>query len=518
MPVNGGQGTLARAIEEQEERLLNCVHCGFCLPACPTYRRLGDEADSPRGRLYLMQAVVEGRLDAGSDAFQTHIGRCLGCRACEPVCPSGVEYGHLLELARHLGGSARRPALLARLLLRVFGTGWLARPAMLAGRVLRATGLPALATRLLSGRHRSGERRDRQGRGEEPGRIARAATGAGLGLAMLAASSPARELFHKRLAARPARREHRAVGHGKDATGASAAGRGNGATGASAPGPAAAGLSTVAPPDPPTVALLTGCVQAGLFARVNEATARVLTANGYRVVPAAAQGCCGALHAHGGDLEAARDMARRNIGAFEGANPDFLAMNASGCGAAMAAYGSLLADDRLMGDRARQLAERVRDVSQLLADRGPVKGAPLPLRVTYDAPCHLLHAQGVADPPARVLESVPGLEVVPLDGAAECCGGAGIYGLTHPGLGGWIGSDKVRSVLATGADALVTGNPGCMMQIGAGLALAGSRIPVVHLVELVDESYRRAGLYGPQASRGNMPAGIRAATQPGRSA
>ncbi|MYI46751.1 MAG: (Fe-S)-binding protein, partial [Gemmatimonadetes bacterium] len=142
----------------------------------------------------------------------------------------------------------------------------------------------------------------------------------------------------------------------------------------------------------------------------------------------------------------------------------------------------------------------------------------LPLRVTYDAPCHLLHAQGVADPPARVLESVPGLEVVPLDGAAECCGGAGIYGLTHPGLGGWIGSDKVRSVLATGADALVTGNPGCMMQIGAGLALAGSRIPVVHLVELVDESYRRAGLYGPQASRGNMPAGIRAATQPGRSA
>ena len=471
--MNSRQGTLARAIEEQEERLLNCVHCGFCLPACPTYRRLGDEADSPRGRLYLMQAVVEGRLDAASDAFQTHIGRCLGCRACEPVCPSGVEYGHLLELARQVGGDARGPSLLERLLLRVFGTDWLARPAMLAGRVLRATGLPAFAARALSGEHRSGERRDGHGRGKKPRRMARVAAGASLGLAMLAASAPARELFHKRLAARSAQRER----------------RGNGATRPAVPGPVAAGENTL------SVALLTGCVQAGLFSRVNEATARVLTVNGYRVIPVPAQGCCGALHAHGGALEAARDMARRNISAFEGAKVDFLAMNASGCGAAMAAYGSLLADDKTVGQRAERLAGRVRDVSQLLADRGPVRGASIPLRVTYDAPCHLLHAQGVAGPPTRVLESIPGLEVVPLTGAAECCGGAGIYGLTHPELGGWIGSDKVRGIRETGAGALVTGNPGCMMQIGAGLALAGSRIPVVHLVELVDESYRRAGLY-----------------------
>lgn len=463
-----GRDTLAGAIGEQEQRLRNCVHCGFCLPACPTYRRLGDESDSPRGRLYLMQAVVEGRLDAGSDAFQSHIGRCLGCRACEPVCPAGVEYGHLLELARHVGADARTPPLSGRLLLRVFGADRLARPALLAGRLLRASGLPALLTHLLSGRRGPGERRDRRGNGKERGRLARVVAAARLGLAMLAASAPAREIFHKRPATR-------VPGRGRSA-------------------PKPAGAAT------PTVALLTGCVQAGLFSRVNAATARVLAANGYRVVPVPAQGCCGALHAHGGALNDARNLARRNIRAFEAANVDFIAMNASGCGAAMADYGSLLGDDDTAGPRAQWVAKRIRDVSQLLAERGPAAGAPIPLRVTYDAPCHLLHAQGVASAPARVLESIPGLEVVPLAGAAECCGGAGIYGLTQPDLGGWIGTDKVRAVLDTGADALVTGNPGCMMQIGAGLRLAGSRTAVVHLVELVDESYRRAGLYDGRAT------------------
>ena len=439
--------SLARAVKDQEEGLLNCVHCGFCLPACPTYRRLGDEADSPRGRLYLMQAVVEGRLDAGSDAFQTHIGRCLGCRACEPVCPSGVAYGNLLEMARYVGGAARRPPLLSRLLLRVFGTEWIARPAMWAGRLLRATRLPALLTRILSG--------------------SRAPSGPRLGVAMLAASAPARGVV----------------------SGAGPAPGGGVPAGATGRGPRAATGAG------PTVGVLTGCVQAGLFSRVNDATVRVLEANGYRVVPVPGQGCCGALHAHGGDLRAARAMARRNVAAFEVAGVDYLAMNASGCGAAMSDYGSLLAHDEAMAERARDIAGRVRDVSQLLAERGPVGGGDLPLSVTYDAPCHLLHAQGVADPPAAVLSSIPGLEVLPLEGAAECCGGAGIYGLTNPGLGGWIGGDKVTSVIETGAAAVVTGNPGCMMQIGAGLALAGRKVPVLHLVELVDESYRRGGLY-----------------------
>ncbi len=443
--------SLALAVKEQEEGLLNCVHCGFCLPACPTYRRLGDEADSPRGRLHLMRAVVEGRLDAGSDAFQRHIGRCLGCRACEPVCPSGVEYGNLLELARHVGNEARRPSLTTRLLLRVFGTSWIARPAMLAARIVRASGLPALATRA-------------------PRRLLPRA--ARLGLAMLAASAPVR--------VQPDRRPRRGDG---------------------SPGPAAAS----APVQPSgaaraTVGLLTGCVQAGLFARVNDATVRVLEANGYSVVQVEGQGCCGALHAHAGDLEAARALARRNVKAFEAAGVDYLAMNASGCGAAMAEYGTLLAHDEELGERARSLANRVRDVSQLLAARGPVPGGRLEVSVAYDAPCHLVHAQGVADPPKAVMGAIPGARQVPLPKADECCGGAGIYGITHPRLGGWIGGDKVRSVLDTGAEVLVTGNPGCMMQIGAGLRLAASRMPVVHLVELLDESYRRSGRYDGDAT------------------
>ncbi len=434
---------LTEALKEQEEGLLNCVHCGFCLPACPTYRRLGDEADSPRGRLHLMRAVTEGRLDPGSDAYQLHIDRCLGCRACEPVCPSGVAYGHLLELARGVGRAARRPSLLSRLLPRVFGTPWIARPAMLAARLFRATKIPALAARLRFG-------------GGPPGPIR-------LGMAMLAASAPG---------GRPA---------------SSAPGTRRQAARPRAPRPATPA---------PRVAILTGCVQAGLFARVNAATVRVLRANGYEVVAAPAQGCCGALHAHAGDLGRAAELARRNVEAFEAAGADYIALNASGCGAAMAGYGSLLGGDEEIAGRAEAVAARVRDVSELLAMRGPLPGGEIPIAVTYDPPCHLLHAQGVSGPPETVLRAVPGVEIVPLAGAAECCGGAGIYGLTHRELGAWIGGDKVRSVVESGAAALVTGNPGCMMQIGAGLRLAGRTTRILHVVELLDASYERGGVYG----------------------
>jgi glycolate oxidase iron-sulfur subunit len=238
-------------------------------------------------------------------------------------------------------------------------------------------------------------------------------------------------------------------------------------------------------------------VQAGLFKHVNSATERVLRANGYEVVPVVGQGCCGALHTHAGDLERARELARRNIEAFAAAEVDVIAVNAAGCGSAMKEYGHLLSHDFAYTGSADDLASKTRDVSELLVDgaSGPRTGAPLPLRVTYDAACHLCHAQKLRDEPKALLRAIPELDLVPLPGEEECCGGAGIYGMTHPELGGRIGSDKVAAVLGTGASVVATANAGCMMQIGGGLLLEGSRTRARHPIELLDESYRRAGFY-----------------------
>jgi glycolate oxidase iron-sulfur subunit len=431
-----GADELAAAIAAQKDRLVPCVHCGFCLPACPTYARLGDEADSPRGRLHLMQAVVEGRLDPGSDAFRTHIDRCLGCRACEPVCPSGVEYGTLLELARYTAASSVPPGLLTRMLLSVMGSRALRGVIFLGGRILRGTGLAALGAKLVPS--------------VGPLRNVR------FGLAMLAATASWRP----------------------DASGSSAA---------------------AAPADAPrrrgTVGLLTGCVQEGLYRRVNDATARTLEANGFRVVEVGGQDCCGALHAHGGDLDRAKALARRDIDAFLAADVDFVVVNTAGCGAAMKDYRSLLEDDPEYAERARVFSARVRDATEILAEAGPRPGARIETTVAYDHPCHLLHAQRIERAPLDVLAAVPGVEVRVVAQASECCGGAGIYGITHPDLGGRIGADKVAAVRAAGACAVSTPNPGCMMQIGAGLRLEGAGEGVIHPVELLDESYRRAGYY-----------------------
>ncbi len=436
-------GALASALAEQQERLLPCVHCGFCLPACPTYTRLGDEADSPRGRLHLMQAVVEGRLDAGSDAFRTHIDRCLGCRACEPACPSGVEYGILLEHARETAIAARPAGLLTRMLLRLMASRGARHMFFLGGRLMRATGLAALGARLLP-----------------RGRLFGSAK---LGLAMLASSAPWKA---------PARQPSDLPGGGAStgSAGGTVASRGR-------------------------VGMLTGCVQQGLYDRVNRATGRVLRANGFDVVPVAGQDCCGALHAHAGALAGARELARRNIDAFEAAGVEVVVVNAAGCGASMKQYGVLLENDPTHAERAARFSAGVRDVNEILAEAGPREGAAVPCRVAYDHPCHLLHAQGIRAAPLEVLGAVPGVEVRVVEQADECCGGAGIYGITHPDLGGRIGGDKVRAVRRTEADAVATPNPGCMMQIGAGLRLEGSATGAVHPVELLDESYRRAGFY-----------------------
>ena len=454
---------LEREVALQEDRLLACVHCGFCLPACPTYVRLGDEADSPRGRLHLMRAVAEGRLDAASDAFQTHIDRCLGCRACETVCPSGVEYGLLLELARARSAEARPPGLLTRFLPALFGSPTASALAMMGGRWMRASGLPRLLVRILPARGISGTLR--------------------LAMAMLATSGPSRRLTKSAGGPDGARRRGtRGDGGGTEGPGVPAGGR-----------RVARGGGT---------AVLEGCVQAGLFARVNRATARVLSVNGFGVAPVPGQGCCGALHAHSGDLEGARRLARRNMAAFEAVGVERVVVNAAGCGAAMKEYGHLLADDPEWCDRARAFSRRVMDVNEALEGQELVEGGSIPLTATWDAPCHLQHAQRVVDAPLRVLRAVPGLTLVPLRGSDECCGGAGIHALTHRELGEQIGRDKVAAIRETGADVIATANPGCMMQIGAGLMMEGGAVDVVHPVELLDASYRRGGLYGSRSLDG----------------
>ena len=456
---NRSHKALSVALQEQKERLVPCVHCGFCLPVCPTYVRLGDENDSPRGRLYLMRAVVEGRLSVASDAFQTHIDRCLGCRACEPACPSGVEYGVLLELARNAVFQERKARPLVRAILYVFRRkAWL-RWSMKVARVSRQLGLAWLGMKLtpkLSSFHTIR-----------------------FGFAMINASrssnlsSPSKTSKLLPWSATISNRDPLSGIYEKDV----------------------AEEIVPIPPRMLRVALLNGCVQGGLFARVNDATHRVLEANGFQVVIVAGQNCCGALHTHAGDIENARQLARTNISAFTKANIDRIVVNSAGCGVALKEYGHLLAEDPDYAEIAARLSDNTRDVCELLHEYGIRIGAPVPIKATYDAACHLCHAQLIKNAPMTVLEAIPGLDITPLSGEEECCGGAGIYGLTHPGLGESIGSDKVASVIDTKADVVITANPGCIMQIGAGLLLQNSSVTAHHPIELLDESYRRAGFY-----------------------
>jgi glycolate oxidase iron-sulfur subunit len=398
------------------------------LQACPTYVALGDENDSPRGRIYLMRALMEGELTVNDPTVHTHIDRCLGCRACETACPSGVPYGALLEATRATLREVQRPPLRARLILALFARRGLMRFAVGAARLLRDAGLPKLLSRL-------------------PGDL-------GFAFAMLAASeSP---LAHGRVRARAE-------------AGASHQPRGDGSRG--------------------TFALLRGCVMEGLFTRANRATERTLVANDYAPVPAPDQHCCGALHAHAGDLAMARSLARRNIVAFEKSEAEYVVTNAAGCGALLKEYGHLLAGDGEWAARAADFSARVRDVSELLAAAGPRAGSPLDYRVTYDAPCHLQHAQRVAIAPLTVLDAIPGLERVALVDSDQCCGSAGIYNLLEPALSAAVLAPKLAHIELTGASLVVTGNPGCLMQIGAGLRRAGQSARTIHPVELLDASY-----------------------------
>ena len=397
-----------------------CVHCGFCLQSCPTYLTLEDENDSPRGRVLLMRSALEGTLAIDDPSLETHIDRCLGCRACETACPSGVPYGHLLEATRATMANTRRLPFVARMILWVFAHPGLLNMSMAMSRFARATRLPALLSRL-------------------NGRL-------GFAMAMLASTE------------RKSRRR--------------------------------AGYSASTAADNGSVALLLGCVMEGLLGESNRATERTLMVNGYSLVDAPGQRCCGALHAHAGDLRRARSLARVNIAAFERSGAHYICSNAAGCGAIMKEYAHLLAEDAKFADRARAFSARVRDVSELLVAAGPVRGTTAVERtVTYDAPCHLLHAQRIADPPLAMLRAIPGLRLVPLEGAEHCCGAAGIYNLVEPDTSNAVLAPKLKNIEATGADFVATGNPGCLMQIGAGLRRAGIGARAVHPVELLDEAY-----------------------------
>ncbi len=408
-----------------------CVHCGFCLPACPTYVNLHDENDSPRGRLLLMRRLLDGELPPDDPDVGAHMDRCLGCRACETACPSGVPYGELLEATRATLREARPTPFVARVVLGVFRRQSLLTVALLGARLLRATGLPRLLARVL------------------PPRMA-------FPFAMLASTAPVRL-------------------------------------------PKGHGVVTLTPAlkADAAVTMLEGCVMQGLFAHTNHATARTLRATGHTVAFTRGQVCCGALHAHAGDLDSARALARRNIAAFERTPHALIAVNSAGCGAMLKEYGHLLHDDTDWHARAQAVSARVRDVSELLAGRlapatRSTEPSPAPrLRVAYDPPCHLMHAQRITREPVAVLAALPGVELVPLMDADQCCGSAGIYNLVEPDTSDAVLEPKLRNIADARVELLVSGNPGCLMQLGAGLLQSGSVTRAVHPVELLDAALQR---------------------------
>jgi glycolate oxidase iron-sulfur subunit len=381
-----------------------------------------------------MRAVAEGRLEDTSSAFGKHIDRCLGCRACEQVCPAGVEYGQLLEASRAVLLESQPKSDFANRLLRVaLRKIWLS-PSRLrfffgASRLFRDLGLARLLLTL---------------------RLARLISPrAEFGLALLENSRP---VFRQ-----------------KPTEKSNASGE--------------------------NVLLFAGCVGEGLFARVNRATERVLRANNLNVSTPTDQVCCGALHAHAGDLEGARKLARKNIDAFDSKAP--IITNAGGCGAMLTTYGHLFANDDELATRAANFSARVRDVSQQLAASG-MRNAPSPLEapVTYDTSCHLLYGQRSGEASERMLRTVIGDNFVALNGSERCCGAAGIYNLMQPEMSQRVLKEKLDHVRESHADVLATGNPGCQMHIGAGACLSGMKLRVCHPIELVDQAYERAGLYG----------------------
>jgi glycolate oxidase iron-sulfur subunit len=412
----------------QIELIKDCVHCGFCLPSCPTYVLWGEEMDSPRGRIQLMKTGLEG--EPLSESMVGHFDACLGCMACVPACPSGVQYGTLIADTRaqveRRYERPRRDRLLRNVIFWLFPYP----------RRLRALRGP-LALYQRSGLSRWLRRTGLLDRLPPTLRV----------MESLIPTLTRRRELPERV---PALGQRRAV-----------------------------------------VGMLTGCVQDAFFPEVNAATARVLAAEGCDVVIPRGQGCCGALSQHSGREDEAISFARSLIDCFDAAGVDYVVVNAAGCGSAMKDYAHLLRDDSGYAGRAEAFVARTRDISELLVELGPVAPRhPLNVTIAYHDACHLGHAQGVRSQPRELLRGIPGLTLAEIAEADLCCGSAGIYNLLHPEPATELGERKARNVLATGAALLVTANPGCLMQIAASTQRLGKQLRMAHLVTVLDAAIR----------------------------
>ncbi len=416
--------------KQHEDNLMTCVHCGFCLPACPTYLETGSEADSPRGRIVLMRGLHEGTLQATDPDVIRHLDLCLGCRACEPACPSGVPYGHILETTRarlHAEQARPLPTEAARRAL----LGVLTRPkaATVAMRFAQIAGngtVPHVAMRALSGN-----------------KTAQAQT-----VTLPAQISPALPpVVTQAVGARRSR-----------------------------------------------VGMLTGCVMRVLYGDVNQDTVKALAANGCEVLANRRQGCCGALHAHQGQQSEAQHMARALIDAFSPLDGlDAIIVNSAGCGSMMKDYGALLADDAAYAARAQAFAAKVRDICEFLDEAGWVApfrdmGSDR-ITVAYHDACHLAHGQGVRDAPRALLARIPHVDLAALPESDVCCGSAGIYNLTQPDMAKRLQMRKLENILGTKASVVAAGNPGCLAWIGAGLQdQQKAALRVAHPITLLAEA------------------------------
>ncbi|MBN1345742.1 MAG: 4Fe-4S dicluster domain-containing protein [Phycisphaerae bacterium] len=416
------------------ERLFDCVHCGFCLGVCPTYAQLGDENDSPRGRLHLMRALVEGRIEPTASVMK-HLTLCLDCRACQAFCPSGVKYGSMIEqvrgeLAERVAGASKTviERLIDRLINDVFPDRDRSDRLMLLARLGQAAGMDEFL-------EQSGLR------DVLPPQLARLH-------AMLPKLGDRLEAIPVHL--RPTCEIRARVG------------------------------------------FFIGCVSESMFGPTNRATLRVLLANGVEVFAPPAQVCCGAIHHHNNKPDVARQLARLNIdvfGAIEG-GVDAVVTNVAGCGAMLKEYGELLADDREYADRAKRFVERVRDISEFLVGLGirpPTRA--MKMKVTYHDACHLAHAQGITKQPRELLRSIPGLEIVPLPESDMCCGAAGTYNLTQPKMSDRLAERKLSNIDKTGAGVVAAANAGCLLQISQHARRTGRDLRVVHPIDLLAEAY-----------------------------